>query len=232
MEKEIEAKEEKRQMEKKPIEMHRAEAAGEKEMKSAGTPKTEAWRDAERKTAEAPKEEKGEKEEGIERKYIVRVVGKDLDGNLPVFRALQGIKGIGIRSGRMVAYAFEKKTGIAYNMPLGDVPVQHHKVLEDIVLNPSAAGIPAWALNRRNDFETGNNMHVVMADLDFSLRKDLQREKQMKTYKGLRHSWGLTVRGQRTRTSGRKKGAQVGVLKKDIKAVMEKKGSEEKEKKK
>ncbi|MEK6820799.1 MAG: 30S ribosomal protein S13, partial [archaeon] len=38
--------------------------------------------------------------------------------------------------------------------------------------------------------------------------------KKTRTYKGVRHSLGLTVRGQRTRTAGRGKGKVVGVVKK------------------
>ena len=38
---------------------------------------------------------------------------------------------------------------------------------------------------------------------------------ETKSYKGLRHTWGLTVRGQRTKSTHRGKGGVVGVLKKD-----------------
>jgi hypothetical protein len=37
--------------------------------------------------------------------------------------------------------------------------------------------------------------------------------KKIKTHKGIRHHWGLKVRGQRTKTTGRR-GATVGVTKK------------------
>jgi small subunit ribosomal protein S13 len=50
-----------------------------------------------------------------------------------------------------------------------------------------------------------------MNDLDFALRNDLQTMRKLKSYKGVRHSLGLTVRGQSTRTSGRKRGSSVGV---------------------
>ena len=56
-----------------------------------------------------------------------------------------------------------------------------------------------------------------MADLDFTIRKDVQRMNETKSYKGLRLSWGLTVRGQRTKSTHRGKGPVVGVQKKDAK---------------
>ena len=38
--------------------------------------------------------------------------------------------------------------------------------------------------------------------------------KKIRTHRGLRHYWGLKVRGQRTKTTGRR-GATVGVTKKN-----------------
>jgi len=54
-----------------------------------------------------------------------------------------------------------------------------------------------------------------MNDLDFSVRTDIQRLADIKSYRGLRLSWGLTVRGQRTKSTHRGKGTVVGVMKKD-----------------
>ena len=153
-----------------------------------------------------------------ETRLIVRIASKDLNGSLPVHRALVGIKGIGIRAARAMAYAFENKTRMPYDTPLGKLSDDQDKVLEEIVAHPQEF-LPVWMLNRRKDLETGKNMHLVMADLDFSLRNDLQRMKKLKSYKGLRHSLGLTVRGQRTQTSGRKRGSAVGVAKGDVKAA-------------
>jgi small subunit ribosomal protein S13 len=41
-------------------------------------------------------------------------------------------------------------------------------------------------------------------------KTDIDLMKKLKTYKGIRHALGLKVRGQRTRTTGRK-GRVVGV---------------------
>lgn len=152
-------------------------------------------------------------------RHIVRIANKDLDGNKSVHRALQGLRGVGQRYSKIVALAFEKETGIGYDSVLGEMDEEMDKRLEDIVLNPEKHGIPAWALNRRNDLEAGENLHLVMGDLDFSKRRDVQRLSEIKSYRGLRHIWKLTVRGQRTRSTHRGKGGVVGVLKKDAKAA-------------
>ena len=44
-------------------------------------------------------------------------------------------------------------------------------------------------------------------------RDDLERLKKIRAHRGLRHYWGLTVRGQHTKTTGRA-GKTVGVAKK------------------
>ncbi len=146
-------------------------------------------------------------------RYIVRIANKDLNGSIPIYRALTGIKGIGIRMARMIAYQFQKEHNISYNTPLGQLPESMDAQLEAIVLAPQKHGIPTWTTNRSKMHE-GKNVHLVMNDLDFAIRNDLQTMKKLKSYKGLRHSLGLTVRGQRTRTSGRKRGSSVGVEKK------------------
>ena len=82
--------------------------------------------------------------------------------------------------------------------------------------------LPKWMRNRKKDYITGKDLHLIGTDLDLSQKEDIKREKIIKSYRGVRHSAGLPVRGQRTRTSFRK-GATVGVVRK--KAL--KKGKEE-----
>merc|ERR1712179_824258 len=49
--------------------------------------------------------------------------------------------------------------------------------------------------------------------LDSKIREDLERLKKIRAHRGLRHYWGLRVRGQHTKTTGRR-GRTVGVSKK------------------
>ena len=155
-----------------------------------------------------------------ETRYIVRIANRDLDGNLPIYRALSAIKGISYRLGVMIAVEFEKQSGIPFDAKLGTMGEEKDSELEKIIQSPAQHGIPEWALNRRKNFETGKSWHTVGAELDLELRKDLQRLSMIKSYRGLRHVWGLPVRGQRTKSTHRGKGPVVGVTKKDAKAAI------------
>lgn len=174
---------------------------------------------------------RGKEIEGV--RLIVRIANKDLDGSLPIYRALEGIKGISNRLARTIAYAFESSTSIPYNTLLGRLTEENDRAIEQIITNPQGYGIPEWEMNRRKDFATGKTYHKVMADLDFTLREDIKRLNEIKSYRGLRHAWGLPVRGQRTKSTHRGKGGVVGVTKKDVKqaAAAAGKGEEKKEKK-
>jgi small subunit ribosomal protein S13 len=54
------------------------------------------------------------------------------------------------------------------------------------------------------------------------IREDIDLMKRIKSYKGVRHEFGYKVRGQRTRSTGRK-GAVVGVARKKIAKEKERK---------
>ena len=83
--------------------------------------------------------------------------------------------------------------------------------LEEVILNPQKLEkLPRWMLNRRNDYATGEDDHLIESDLVMSLRDDLNRMRKIRSYKGRRHEVGLPVRGQRTKSTFRK-GSSVGV---------------------
>lgn len=84
--------------------------------------------------------------------------------------------------------------------------------IEKAMRNPASVNIPSWFLNRRKDIDSGTDLHLITSDIDFNVRNDIEREKGMNSWRGFRHTYGLKVRGQRTRTTGRKGGA-VGVRK-------------------
>lgn len=63
------------------------------------------------------------------------------------------------------------------------------------------------------DIVDGKTTHVLSNGLDNKLREDLERLKKIRAHRGLRHYWGLRVRGQHTKTTGRR-GRTVGVTKK------------------
>ncbi|KAK7823343.1 hypothetical protein U0070_007685 [Myodes glareolus] len=45
---------------------------------------------------------------------------------------------------------------------------------------------------------------VLANGLDNKLREDLEQLKKIRAHRGLRHCWGLRVRGQHTKTTGRR----------------------------
>ena len=68
-------------------------------------------------------------------------------------------------------------------------------------------------LNRQKDIKDGSYSQLLANVLDNNLREDLERMKKIRAHRGLRHYWGLRVRGQHTKTSGRR-GKTMGVSKK------------------
>lgn len=150
-------------------------------------------------------------------RYIVRIAGRDLDGTKSIDRSLRAIKGVSHRMAQSIAIAFEKKSRVVYKTKLGELTDEQGKILEEILASPAVHGIPEWSFNRQNDNSTGKNIHLVTNELELAKRQDLQKLSEIKSYKGLRHGWGLTVRGQRTKSTHRGKGGVVGVMKKEAK---------------
>ena len=148
-------------------------------------------------------------------RHIVRIMNKDLDGNKKIARALLSIKGVSHRFAKIAANIIEKETGISSETKIGLLPEVHDKKIEEILTSPNKFNVPTWMFNRRKDYVSGENKHIIMSDLDFALREDVKRMERTKSYKGVRHALGLPVRGQRTKTGFRKKGTSVGVFKKE-----------------
>jgi small subunit ribosomal protein S18e len=73
--------------------------------------------------------------------------------------------------------------------------------------------IPKWFLNRQRDIREGTWGQLISNALDTKLREDLERMKKIRCHRGLRHFWGLKVRGQKTKSTGRT-GRTLGVTKK------------------
>ena len=73
--------------------------------------------------------------------------------------------------------------------------------------------IPKFFLNRQRDVRDGNWAQLISNGLDTKLRDDLERMKKIRCHRGLRHFWGLKVRGQKTKATGRT-GRTLGVARK------------------
>ena len=121
---------------------------------------------------------------------------------------LTQIRGVGY----MFANTIVNVLKINPNQRIGYLSPEQVKSIESIIKNPSASNFPSWFLNRRKDVETGEDKHLITSDIAFTVRNDIEREKTSGSWRGIRHMFGLKVRGQRTRCTGRKGGA-VGVAK-------------------
>ena len=155
-----------------------------------------------------------------EYRHIVRIVGNDIPGERKLLVGLTQIKGIGHNFATAVATTLKINT----NSNIGHLTEANVQAIEKLILNPVEANFPLWFINRQRDIETGKDLHLLTSDIPFTLRNDIERERITASWRGYRHLSGLKVRGQRTRTSGRKGGA-VGVAKGGLAAPVKKASS-------
>ena len=139
---------------------------------------------------------------------LIRILGNDIPGERKILVGLTQNRGVGI----MFANSIVTHLKIDPNSKIGNLNVEQVTSIEKIIENPESANFPVWFLNRRKDAETGKDLHLVTSDIAFNVRNDIEREKSVFSWRGYRHMFGLKVRGQRTRCTGRKGGA-VGVAK-------------------
>merc|ERR1712072_588861 len=59
-------------------------------------------------------------------------------------------------------------------------------------------------VGRRFANVVGKKSQVLSNQLDSKLREDLERLKRIRNHRGIRHYWGVKVRGQHTCTTGRR----------------------------
>jgi small subunit ribosomal protein S13 len=143
-----------------------------------------------------------------EYKHILRIAGKDIEGGKKLIVALSEIKGVGYNFAQVLIQSLN----INPNMRVGFLTENDIREIEQAISSPARAGIPQWYLNRRKNMDDGSNNHMITSDLDFAASNDIEREKLVMSWRGYRHMFGLRVRGQCTRTTGRRGGA-VGVKK-------------------
>merc|ERR1712198_158798 len=125
-----------------------------------------------------------------------------------IMYAMTAIYGVGRRFSNICL----KKADIDMNKRAGELSDEEVEKLITIMQNPRQYKIPDWMLNLKKDVKDGKFSQVLANGLDNKLREDLERLKKIRAHRGLRHYWGLRVRGQRTKPTGRK-GRTVGVSK-------------------
>ena len=139
---------------------------------------------------------------------LIRILGNDIPGEKKTLIGLTQIRGIGY----MFANAMLQILKINPDSRIGTLSEEQVSSIEKMIQDPKSQNFPIWFLNRQKDIETGDDMHLVTSDIAFQIRNDVEREKGVFSWRGYRHMYGLKVRGQRTRCTGRKGGA-VGVAK-------------------
>lgn len=153
--------------------------------------------------------EEKKKSRRIEEDYtetLVRILGKDIRGSKGVYVGLTKIKGVSWSVANIICknLKLDKKTKIA------DLTKDQIKNIE---LGLKSLDAPDFFKNRQNDRDSGESKHLLSIDLEMRKEFDIKRMKQIKSYRGIRHSFKLPVRGQRTRSHFRRSGVAVGVKK-------------------
>ena len=141
--------------------------------------------------------------------HILRIQNTNVNGKHKVQYALRAIKGIGRRFSSLLL----KIAQVDLNKRAGELTEAEVEKINDIMNRPTDFNIPKWYLNRQRDPRDGTNNQLISVALDTKHREDLERMKKMKKHRGLRHFWGLRVKGQHTKSTGRT-GRTLGVTKK------------------
>jgi small subunit ribosomal protein S13 len=156
------------------------------------------------------KEDKKKKTEKDDFRYIVRIANTDIDGEKTLTWGLTSIKGIGMHMSTFII----DMTGLNRDLKMGKLTDDQIEKIKGVLekVNKTA---PNWMLNHRRDIESGKDIHLIGSEIDMRLRDEINIMKKIRSYKGIRHERGLTVRGQRTRANNRK-GLALGVSKKRV----------------
>ena len=155
------------------------------------------------KNKEEVKEEK-KPEEKHEEESLIRILQTDIPGNKTVYAGLTRIKGVSWAFSNAVCniLKLDRKKKIC------DLTDEEKEIISEFVKNPK---LPEFILNRRKDFESGKDTHLIGSDLDLVKEFDIKRLRKIRSYRGMRHALGQPTRGQRTRGHFRKN-KSVGVV--------------------
>jgi len=139
---------------------------------------------------------------------LIRILQTDIPGNKNLYTGLTKIKGVSwaISNATCILLGYDK------NKKIQELTKEDIAKIEDFL---KKGEFPEFLLNRKKDFNTGDDKHLIGADLELTKEFDIKRLKKIRSYRGLRHATNLPVRGQSTRSNfrrNRKRG--VGVKKK------------------
>jgi len=124
---------------------------------------------------------------------LVRILSQDIEGKMKVYPGLTRIKGVSWA----ISNAVCKKLKIGKDRRIGSLSDKELEEVEEFLRNPE---IPFFLKNRRKDYFSGEDKHLITSNLELQKEFDIKRMKKIKNYKGIRHAAGLPVRGQKTRS--------------------------------
>jgi len=128
---------------------------------------------------------------------IVRILSKDIEGKMKIYPGFTKIKGVSWSLSNAVC----KKLNLDKDKTIGTLTQEEIEKVSNFLKNPQ---LPSYLLNRRSDFETGENKHLIASELELTADFDIKRLKKIKSYRGTRHVSGLPMRGQRTKSNFRR----------------------------
>lgn len=140
---------------------------------------------------------------------LIRLCDADIFTDEKIYYALRKIRGVSFSYANAVC----KVLNLDRNAKVGELDTTKISEIESVIRDPSKYGIKGWMLNRRKDYETGDDKHLVSSNIKLNLESDIKRLKAIKSYRGLRHAIGQPSRGQKTRSHFRK-GSAIGVKRK------------------
>jgi small subunit ribosomal protein S13 len=146
-----------------------------------------------------------------EYRHILRIMGTDVQGTLKTVYALTKIKGVSLS----LSNAILKKAEVNPDLRVGFLTETEINKIEEIIKDPTKYSLPTWLFNKRKNAETGKDSHLISADLVLRTKTDIDEAKEIRSWRGYRHAYGLKVRGQHTKTTGRA-GKALGVKKKTV----------------
>ena len=140
-------------------------------------------------------------------KFIVRLSNTDVDGEKTLTTGLTSIKGIGRHLSSLVI----DNSGLDRNLKVGTLTDKQVSLLQKAI-DEIQETAPAWMLNHRKDYESGEDIHLIGPEIELKLRDEVNMMRKIRCYRGIRHEQGLSVRGQKTR-SNKRSGLTLGVSK-------------------
>ena len=134
-----------------------------------------------------------------ELKHLVRITDKDIKGDKSILYGLTNITGVGVSMSNAVCRLLKLDPA----RKIGSLSEGEVAKISETINDPIKAGVPKWAVNRQRDPETGLDEHMLGTKLKLRINEDLKKLKKIKCYRGIRHMFGLPLRGQRTKSNFR-----------------------------